>query len=543
MKIEDRLNIWGKGQLFAYSGLDGETDFRNGLVLRSRENAAFDILLPGRGTVTVSDRAPEHCFLTSDCFEIDGTRGVMPDCRHLLIEGPAAAVLADGSLKMVKKGGRVLVGEAGRFRPELIDADLSVIFAERRAWFEALPDFGVTDPVRLGALAKAYSQLKGQINSACPEIPFLWTTPDRWPHRNMWLWDSVFHAIGLRHFNPDAARDSLRAVLSQQLPDGLIPHMMFPGGHSQVTQPPVLALGVAMLQETAPDMEFLRDAFPKLERHIEWIFANRDSDGNGLAEWHIEGNPFCRSGESGMDNSPRFDSATQLDATDFNSFLSLECEKLAGFAEALGSPERAAYWGKRHETLNALINRLLWNEEEGIYMDRDVNTGKLTGIAASAGFLPLICGAPSPEQAGRLVANLNDPKRFGTPFRIPSISRDNEAAYSKDMWRGPVWININYLIACGLERCGRKEEAERLLRDTVETEEFFQHKYGTFFEFYDDRRECDPPELLRKGKCAPEESPYHQVFFDYGWSGTLYIEMLARLSRQPRLYAVPGASR
>ena len=55
-------------------------------------------------------------------------------------------------------------------------------------------------------------------------------------------------------------------------------------------------------------------------------------------------------------------------------------------------------------------------------------------------------------------------------------------------------------------------------------------RYGTFFEFYDDRRECDPPELLRKGKCAPGESPYHQVFFDYGWSATLYIEMVRRLA-------------
>lgn len=76
-----------------------------------------------------------------------------------------------------------------------------------------------------------------------------------------------------------------------------------------------------------------------------------------------------------------------------------------------------------------------------------------------------------------------------------------------------------------------RKEALRLLRETVRAEEFFQHRYGTFFEFYDDRGECDPPQLLRKGKCAPEESPYHQVFFDYGWSASLYIDMVAQLSR------------
>jgi hypothetical protein len=34
------------------------------------------------------------------------------------------------------------------------------------------------------------------------------------------------------------------------------------------------------------------------------------------------------------------------------------------------------------------------------------------------------------------------------------------------------------------------------------------------------------PQLLRKGKCAPHESPYHQVFFDYGWSAILYVDLL-----------------
>ncbi|MPN18139.1 hypothetical protein SDC9_165497 [bioreactor metagenome] len=163
-------------------------------------------------------------------------------------------------------------------------------------------------------------------------------------------------------------------------------------------------------------------------------------------------------------------------------------------------------------------------------MDRNVNTGEFTGIAASAGFLPLICGAPSPEQAAKLLDALNDPARFGTPFRVPSISRANAAAYAKDMWRGPVWININWLIGLGLERCGYPDEARALWKETVETEELMYSRYGTFFEFYDDRGECDPPELLRKGKCAPEISPYHQVFYDYGWSASLFIDMVGRLA-------------
>ena len=534
MNSEGMLNRWGKGQLVAASGLDGETGYDDGLVLRSRNNAGFDIHLPGEGRITFRETPPDTCFLASDSFELDGVRGAMADCRHLLIEGAAQTELDPGKLKELRRGNRLLIGSASGFRPELIDADLDALMKKSRAFFAPLPDFGITDPIRLEALAKAYSQLKGQINSPEKAIPFLWTTPDRWPHRAMWLWDSVFHAIGLRHFNPGAARETLKAVLSQQQPDGLIPHMMTPHDHSKITQPPILAFGVAAVEEKSSDREFLADAFPKLERYVEWIFRNRDSDGNGLAEWEIEGNPLCRSGESGMDNSPRFDSATRLDATDFNSYLSLECETLAGFAATLKMPDRAAYWEERHNRINAQMNRLLWNEEEGIYMDRDVTSGRQTGIAASSGFLPLICGAPSPAQAERLLANLNDPKRFATPFRIPSISRDNRSAYSKDMWRGPVWININWLAGIGLERYGYAAEARELFGETARLEETMYRKYGTFFEFYDDRGECDPPELLRKGECAPEKSPFHQAFFDYGWSATLFIDLVRRLSEETR---------
>lgn len=50
-------------------------------------------------------------------------------------------------------------------------------------------------------------------------------------------------------------------------------------------------------------------------------------------------------------------------------------------------------------------------------------------------------------------------------------------------------------------------------------------KHGVLFEFFDDRGEVEPPALLRKGKCAPEISPLHQVFHDYGWTATLYADM------------------
>ena len=110
--------------------------------------------------------------------------------------------------------------------------------------------------------------------------------------------------------------------------------------------------------------------------------------------------------------------------------------------------------------------------------------------------------------------------------RVASIAAKDTLHYAKDMWRGPVWINLNWLVAYGFERAGLTATAADLRAETITEIETMCTRYGTFFEFYDDRREADPPALKRKGRCAPEISPYHQVFHDYGWTATLYVDML-----------------
>jgi len=226
-----------------------------------------------------------------------------------------------------------------------------------------------------------------------------------------------------------------------------------------------------------------------------------------------------------MDNSPRFDSVTRLDAVDFNSFLALECEMLAGFALGLGRSEDARLWSEQRDKLCRLINQCLWSEEAGFYLDFDTEQKRLSSVLACSGFLPLICGAASKDQAARLAEHIRNPEMFGTPLPVPTVAVRDTAHYSKDMWRGPVWINLNWLIAYGFDRYGMTDVAAEIRNKSRQAIERFYEAYGCLFEFYDDRNEVDPPRLLRKGKLAPEESPYHQCFHDYGWTATLYADM------------------
>jgi putative isomerase len=523
---------WNGGRLMAFSGIDGPTDFYNGLTARSVfDYPGIDIKLPGPCQLVFPVAEIQAVILASDFFIIQAkneqVRGAFLDAYHFLIEGPCTAGQYGPEIMVKQEAGRTLVGSALKFDPQNISADLNAALAARRAWLEQIPVQPDLSAAHQKALTGAISQVKSMVYAPEGIIQRRFTTPDRWPHRGMWLWDSAFHAIGIRHLDAALAREILEAVFDGQHPDGMVPIRTDPDDRSAVfTQPPILALAAALIEAVEPDPDWLQRIYPKLAAYIRWDLDNRDSDGFGLAEWAIEEHENCRSGESGWDNSPRFDTATQLDAVDFNSFLALECDLLAGFAASLGFQAEAQAWQNTHQYLCDRIRQRLWYDQAGFFVDYDVSRGEHSPVLAASGFLPLICGAATKEQVDRLAEHLHDPNMFATAFSIPTIAAQDTAHYQKDMWRGPVWININWLIAYGFERCGRPELAQQIrARTTAEIEKFYD-RYATFFEFYDDRQEVDPPMLMRKGKLAPHESPFHQVFFDYGWTATLYIDLV-----------------
>ena len=317
----------------------------------------------------------------------------------------------------------------------------------------------------------------------------------------------------------------LEAVFDTQREDGMVPHMSTPSQSSGITQPPVLALAASLVDEVAPDDDWMAGVYPALCRYVEWDLANRDSDGAGLLEWAIEDDVDCRGGESGMDNSPRFDCAAALDAVDFNTYAASECDILSAVAQRLGKADESRQWAERHTRLCGLMNERLWREQDGLYVDCFAETGLQMDIPAASGFLPLICGAPSDQQARRLARHLSDPRTFGTPLPVATIAACDTESYAKDMWRGPAWVNVNWLIARGFERYGLSEAAAEVRDKTLAEVERWHQQYGVFFEYYDDRGDTPPPQLLRKGRCIPGAGAQN-VIHDYGWTATLYVDMV-----------------
>lgn len=248
------------------------------------------------------------------------------------------------------------------------------------------------------------------------------------------------------------------------------------------------------------------------------------SGGGDLLMWRVTEREQCRSGESGMDNSPRFDPPGLAAAVDFTAYAALEAESLARMAAELGRTEDEARWTAECARLASAIESRLWDDSRGIY--RDLAPGGGFAAAESvAGFLPLAAGACSTERAGRLVRTLRDPARFWRALPVPSVAADS-AAYSDDMWRGPAWVNMNYLVIEGLRRYGFAGEARDLAARTLSAVLRGYEAEGVLFEFYDAEGTRASGELRRKG--SPGRRPANElgVIRDYHWTAALALRLI-----------------
>ncbi|WP_197527263.1 MGH1-like glycoside hydrolase domain-containing protein [Pirellulimonas nuda] len=351
--------------------------------------------------------------------------------------------------------------------------------------------------------------------------------------QGVYLWDSAFIAQVWRLWEPEAARDAILAVL--ELRDGArMQHVVADFVSSKYTQPPLLAWSLLRCCPLgdAEGLAVLSRAYPHLRDYNEWLNGNRRTQ-HGLYAW---AHPY----ESGIDNSPRFSSRDEsafvdtrsMESPDFSAYMVLQNESLAEIARRVDDLQAAARFSEQAEEIRDAMNALLWSDEDGLYYDRDVASGKLLRHKTIAALLPLWAGVPDDERAGRLIEHAVDPRSFGTPIPLPSVARDSPD-FVLDMWRGPVWINTAFAVIQGLERYGRLEEAGELSARLCEG------VYRTFanerrvFEFYDPER-FDICRLHRKqGNRWKQFTLGGKPVSEFvGWSGlvnTLVIENLIGL--------------
>ena len=300
----------------------------------------------------------------------------------------------------------------------------------------------------------------------------------------VWLDDVLYHALLAGTLDLTLAEENLHAVFAGRTDAGNLPCLLT-GRDAWVdrSQPPIGAFVLWLLYQRWGERRLLENAWEVLLDNHEWWWRERDGNGNGLLEYGTSpvgeglyrGTALAARDESSMDNSPVHDEATlipeshTLDCEDvgLNSLLVLDGEMLALVAAKLGHDREARRLQSRARTLAARIQKELWDPQREVFANR-LWSGRFVSSIAPTSFYPLIAGAASPAQARALLRWMEDPRRFGGRFGLPSVSRDDPAFRDNVYWRGRVWPPLNFLVYQGLRRYGFAAEATALARSSHE---------------------------------------------------------------------------
>jgi len=379
-----------------------------------------------------------------------------------------------------------------------------------------------------------------------------WTCPSSELYPHQWLWDSCFVAIGLARVDPMRAADELRALLRGQWSNGMIPHMVFTEGRSDlgsrhlwqshrhegaprdvatscITQPPLPSIAVehvAGFLEGEQRRAFLAEMFPALVAYHSWLYRARDPGCTGLVT-------LIHPWECGLDTTPpwmrtlarwrgpwwlrialrlrlgrivrflrrdtRYVPAAERSSDDdglrmlaliqrakragfdlariaarggvllqdlaFNSLLAVANRCLGSIADSLGETIDPDLRARMPTTAAALEG--LWDDAKGRYGSRDVTTGAVITLPTVATFLPLWAGIP-PARSTRLLTLLAGPSGFWPEYPVPSVPTDARRFDASRYWKGPTWVNTNWLVVQGLRSAGAGDVADELRDRTLD---------------------------------------------------------------------------
>ncbi|WP_344244284.1 MGH1-like glycoside hydrolase domain-containing protein [Actinocorallia libanotica] len=320
---------------------------------------------------------------------------------------------------------------------------------------------------------------------------------------------------------------------------------------SAITQPPLHAFTALRMHAAASDgarsRAFLCWAYPRLVAQHGYLARVRDVGGEGLAA-------ICHPWESGLDNGPAWDrplAAVQPPPTSyarpsvprsqpagvdheryawlvtayrdsgyaeghlrdehpflvedplFNTVYLASTHALAEIAALVGAdpaPHREAA-----ERIHAALVRRLWDDEQRCFYPRDLRSGRLIRVATIASLVPLL-DPELPVPIGRRLADLLLSARFAgaAGYPVPTCDLQASAFDRSAYWRGPTWVNTNWLLWAGARQQGMDSIADLLYGGTLRL-----IRQSGFREFF------DPFDGSGRGS------------HDYSWTAALLLDLMA----------------
>lgn len=254
-----------------------------------------------------------------------------------------------------------------------------------------------------------------------------------------------YYAFGEYQFS----RASLELMCLDRREDDLL-HISFPSDMDLVI-PSFSLYWLLQMREYADasgDISLIQAYSDKMERLID-AFLRRAEDGvlpNFYGEkryWNFyEWQPTLQAkGDAGREKA--FDLI-------LNALVSWMLQQLSAMLCMIDRKNDAKRYQKRAEELNAVINRVFWREEKGLYIDRPDRTH----FSALGNSIAILCGAADGEKAKRIAENmLSDTEIVPTTLSMRAFLYD--ALIATDRNRYADWIladidgNYSYMLDQG----------------------------------------------------------------------------------------------
>ncbi len=398
----------------------------------------------------------------------------------------------------------ITIHESAEVQSEAKPFSVSYAAAESRwrDWFERLPP---VNEEHQQTYAYAWWIMANNLIGPQGQIAYEAMMPSKLSYVGLWLWDSAMHSLAYRYVDPELARNQIRAMLARQLADGMLPDAIYDEGviatidhpiSAEVTKPPILAWAALKLHETDPDLAFLEEIYIPLVRWNAWWFAMNDDDVDGLVQYN---HPYS----SGLDDNPLWDHGMPVESPDLNTYLCVQMGSLADIAGFLGMDAEAAMWRKRAAAIVQRMIKHMWDEEKGLFQAL-LNEQPLDTLTPF-NLYPLWTGQLPDAIREALLKHLTNPEEFWGEYALPSVAYNDASFDPAVMWRGPVWVNINYFFIEALRQLGEHQLADRLREKTLN----LIMSQASIYEYYNAKTGDPPPTAA-------------DVF---GWTAAVFIDL------------------
>ncbi|UJG44194.1 MAG: hypothetical protein K9W46_03200 [Candidatus Heimdallarchaeum endolithica] len=348
----------------------------------------------------------------------------------------------------------------------------------------------------------------------------VFTAPGPGVYNQQWFWDSCFHSIVWSNmgYNKRAVAELESLVIGKKEKE-FFPHMifwkqkkdkwwfftdrLFPSKqYSELIQPPIIGYSLFILSKNGWEFNKEDRLITNTNQHYQYLLKTRDPEKTGLIS-------IVHPWESGLDSLPSYDlelkdkpffglkarlrfrkllmdfkkryfweqeqickySSFRIKDVLTNSLLAFSLKNYAEVLKKLGLDDLALQYDKKSSEITQSLIKYCWNNDKKIFFDLDVRTDKFKQIEVKTvgSLTPLLLDIPAVVK-NSLIKHLINPREYWLPYPIPSVAAD-ESTFSptedKLLWRGPTWVNTNFLIWLGLNKQKEFELAGKVAERTI----------------------------------------------------------------------------